>query len=146
MVSATPKPRIIRPRANGTLPHSHTGTSIPSSDSTARLALDGRGGKMVQAQTDAGGTLERLVVRYPAERPEWRATHFTRLTLDRVDGRWLARLQTVAYAAQTRLTSGTVTSTLFGATDEAGLPDAVAEAVHQKLHDPPEGRRFGARQ
>ena len=96
------------------------------SDATARLALDGRGGKMVQAQTDAGGALERLVVRYPAERPEWRSTHFTRLTIDRVDGRWLARLQTVAYAAQTRLTSGTVTSTLFGATDEAGLPDAVA--------------------
>ncbi len=36
--SAGARPRIISPRANGTLPHSHTGISMPSSDSTARRA------------------------------------------------------------------------------------------------------------
>jgi len=95
-------------------------------DSTARLVLGNRGGKLVQAQTDANGALERLVARYPAERSEQSTSHFTRLTLSRVDGRWLAQLQTVPYAAQTRLASGTITSTLFGATDAAGVPDAVA--------------------
>ena len=64
------------------------------SDSTARLLLGGRGGKMVQARTDASGTLEQLVARYPADRSELSASHFSRLTLSRVDGRWLAQLQT----------------------------------------------------
>ena len=96
------------------------------SDSTARLLLGGRGGKMVQARTDASGALEQLVARYPAERSELSASHFSRLTLSRVDGRWLAQLQTVPYAAQTRLATGTISSTLFGATDAAGVPDAVA--------------------
>jgi murein DD-endopeptidase MepM/ murein hydrolase activator NlpD len=66
------------------------------------------------------------VARFPADREELARTHFTRLTISRIDGQWLAHLQTVPYAAQTRLASGTVRSTLFGATDEAGLPDAVA--------------------
>ena len=96
------------------------------SDSTARLVLGGRGGKMVQAHTNASGELEQLVARYPAERSELSASHFTRLTLSRVDGRWLAQLQTAPYAAQTRLASGTISSTLFGATDASGVPDAVA--------------------
>ncbi len=104
------------------------------SDGTARLALGGRGGrggggKMVQARTDASGALEQLVARYPAERSELSTSHFSRLTLSRVDGRWLAQLQTVPYAAQTRLASGTISSTLFGATDAAGVPDAVAAQV-----------------
>lgn len=96
------------------------------SDSTARLVLTGRGGKMVQAHTDASGALEQLVARYPAERSELGTTHFSRLKLGRVDGRWLAELQTVPYTAQTRLASGTISSTLFGATDAAGVPDTVA--------------------
>ena len=96
------------------------------SDSTARLLLGRRGGKMVQAETDADGALLQLVARYPAERSELATSHFTRLTVSRVDGRWLAQLQTVPYSAQTRLASGTIRSTLFSATDEAGIPDAVA--------------------
>jgi murein DD-endopeptidase MepM/ murein hydrolase activator NlpD len=96
------------------------------SDSTARQLLAGRGGKMVQARTAADGRLEELVARYPAERTELAKTHFTRLTLAAADGRWQAQVQTAAYAAQTRLASGTIRNTLFAATDEAGLPDAVA--------------------
>ncbi|MBE0549305.1 MAG: M23 family metallopeptidase [Rubrivivax sp.] len=99
------------------------------SDSTARLVLGGRGsrgGKMVQARTDASGALEQLVARYPAERSELSTSHFSRLTLNRIEGRWLAQLQTVPYSAQTRLASGTISNTLFGATDAAGVPDAVA--------------------
>lgn len=96
------------------------------SDRTARLVFSGRGGKLVQADTDASGALEQLVARYPAEREELARTHFTRLTISRIDGHWLAHMQAVPYTAQTRLASGTVRSTLFGATDEAGVPDAVA--------------------
>ena len=98
-------------------------------DSTARLLLGGRGGKMVQVETDASGALLQLVARYPAERSELAGSHFTRLTLSRVDGRWLALLQNVPYTAQTRLASGSIHSTLFSATDESGIPDAVAAQI-----------------
>lgn len=95
-------------------------------DNTARLVLAGRGGKMVQVQADASGSLQELVARFPAERSEQAQTHFTRLTMSRIGGRWLARLTTVPYTAQQRLASGTIRNTLFGATDESGIPDAVA--------------------
>jgi murein DD-endopeptidase MepM/ murein hydrolase activator NlpD len=95
-------------------------------DSTARLVLNGRGGKMVQARTDANGNLIDLVARFPTENTDQAQTHFTRLTLSRIYGRWLAQLQTAPLSAQTRLASGTVDTTLFAATDDAHLPDAVA--------------------
>jgi murein DD-endopeptidase MepM/ murein hydrolase activator NlpD len=95
-------------------------------DATARKLLAGRSGKMVQARAASDGALEELVARYPAERSEQARTHFTRLTLTQAEGRWQAQLQTEPYGAQMRLASGTVTSTLFAATDEAGLPDVVA--------------------
>lgn len=98
-------------------------------DSTARLVLAGRGGKMVQVQADASGSLQELVARFPAERAEQAATHFTRLTISRIGGRWLARLANVPYTSQQRLASGTIRNTLFGATDEAGIPDAVASQL-----------------
>ena len=99
-------------------------------DPAARVLLAGRGGKMVQAKTNADGSLDELVARFPADRPEQAKTHFTRLKLSRiqVDGqaRWLTQLHTAPFAAQTRLASGTIRSTLFAATDESGLPDGVA--------------------
>ena len=96
-------------------------------DYFARQVLAGRGGKMVQARAAADGTLQDLVARYPSEQPDQLTTHFTRLSLVRgEDGRWRASVHKAPYAAQTRLASGTIRNSLFGATDEAGLPDAVA--------------------
>ena len=100
--------------------------SFIRSDATARLLLTGRGGKMVRAQTDSYGRLQQLVARFPADRAELARTHFTRLTMERVDGRWLARLEAAPFTAQSRLASGSIRSSLFAATDESGLPDAVA--------------------
>ena len=97
------------------------------SDNTARQLLAGRGGKMVQARTAADGSLQDLVARFPTNQTDQISTHFTRLALLRgEDGRWQATTRTVPYASQTRLASGTIRSTLFGATDEAGLPDSVS--------------------
>ncbi len=95
-------------------------------DSTARTLLAGRGGKMLQAFTDPSGGLQQLVARFPAERSELARTHFTRMTLTMVGGRWLARLQSVPFTAQARLASGSIRNSLFAATDESGIPDAVA--------------------
>ncbi len=96
-------------------------------DPAARQILQGRGGKMVQARTALDGSLQELVVRFPSDQPDQLRTHFTRLTLLRgPDGRWQSTQDTVAYGAQMRLASGTIRQTLFAATDEAGVPDAVA--------------------
>ncbi len=97
------------------------------SDTLARQVIAGRGGKMVQARAGADGALQELVARYPSELSEQARTHFTRLTLLRgSDGRWQSSVATVPYSSQMRLAGGTIRSTLFAATDEAGLPDGVA--------------------
>lgn len=95
-------------------------------DPVARAVVVGRGGKMVQARTDADGRLLELIARYPASRSEQLRTHFTRLTITRDGEAWSSRLETAPLAATVRLGSGTIASSLFAATDEAGLPDAIA--------------------
>jgi murein DD-endopeptidase MepM/ murein hydrolase activator NlpD len=96
------------------------------SDLIARGLVTGRGGKMVQAQTTADGSLVELVARYPAVRSEVAGTHFTRLSIARIDGRWTALSATVPMQSRPRLAAGRIESSLFAATDAAGLPDAVA--------------------
>ena len=96
------------------------------SDGLARRGLQGRGGKMVQAEADANGALRRLVARFPAEKSEQRQTHFTRLTIDKVAGAWQSRLETAALGTAIRMAGGTIRSSLFAATDELSVPDAVA--------------------
>lgn len=95
-------------------------------DPTARQLLEGRGGKMVQVQTDESGALTGLVARYAAADPAQLATHFTRLRLTRRAGQLQATLETAPLAAQVRMGSGLVRTSLFAATDDARIPDSVA--------------------
>lgn len=96
-------------------------------DFQARKLLSGRGGKMVQARTSADGTLQELVARFPSDAPEQLHSHFNRLTVLRGEaGRLVATLSQARYGSTTRLASGTIRNTLFAATDESGIPDAVA--------------------
>ena len=98
-------------------------------DSVARRVLMGRAGKMVQISADASGRVEKLIARFPAERPEQQASHFTRLTISRDTQGLNARMETVPLQAQTRLGSGTIRTSLFAATDEARIPDAIASQM-----------------
>ncbi|CAD5374316.1 Peptidase M23 [Rubrivivax sp. A210] len=95
-------------------------------NASARALLGGRGGKMVQARTAADGSLVELIARYPTERSELARSHFTRLTVALSGGQWSAQTQSVAFESRKRLASGSIRQSLFAATDEAGLPDAVA--------------------
>jgi murein DD-endopeptidase MepM/ murein hydrolase activator NlpD len=99
------------------------------SDPTARKLLEGRGGKMVRVQTDESGALTELVARYAPADAEQLGTHFTRLTIGRVAGKLSAMVETVPLASQVRMGSGTIRSSLFAATDEARIPDAVATQI-----------------
>ena len=98
-------------------------------DTAGRTLMAGRGGKSVQAHVDANGSLESLVARFPAPLEELQKTHFSRLTILRTKDGWRARLENVPFEAQMRLVSGTVRSSLYAATDESGIPDAVAAQI-----------------
>ena len=95
-------------------------------DPTARQLLAGRGGKMVRVQTDEDGKLTELVARYAATNPDQLGTHFTRLRVARIAGTLTATVTTAPLAAQVRMGSGTIRSSLFAATDEARMPDSIA--------------------
>ena len=99
-------------------------------DPVARRVLEGRAGKMVQAGVSGDGSLTELIARFPAERPEQANSHFTRLTVSRgEDGQLRARTEQAALQAQVKLGSGTIRSSLFAATDEARLPDVIANQL-----------------
>jgi murein DD-endopeptidase MepM/ murein hydrolase activator NlpD len=98
-------------------------------DPTARKLLEGRGGKMVRVQTDETGELTELVARYAPADAEQLGTHFTRLTIKRPADAFIATIETAPLATQVRMGSGTVRSSLFAATDEARIPDAVATQI-----------------
>ena len=100
------------------------------SDPQARQMLSGRAGKMVQARVRSDGSLLELVARFPTDQSELAKTYFTRLRMTRGDdGSWRTESNLAAYATQMRLGSGTIRNSLFGATDEAGIPDAVASQL-----------------
>jgi murein DD-endopeptidase MepM/ murein hydrolase activator NlpD len=97
------------------------------SDASARRVLEGRAGKMISAQLDDEGRLQGMVARYPAEEDGAFPTRFNRLTIERNEaGAFQARIETAALQATTRVAGGTIRSSLFAASDEAGIPDAVA--------------------
>ena len=106
--------------------HDPAAAAFLRSDAGARKVLEGRPGKMVQVRANEDGELRELVARFPTERSEQVATHFTRLSVSRDAVGWHTRLDTAALQAQVRLGSGTVRSSLFAATDEAGMPDSIA--------------------
>jgi murein DD-endopeptidase MepM/ murein hydrolase activator NlpD len=89
--------------------------------------FDGRAGRSLRARTLPDGTLLELVGRFPARTAEQQATHFTRLTVRRsTKARLEVNEELVPLQSQVRLAGGTIRSSLFAASDEARIPDAVA--------------------
>ena len=99
------------------------------SDPVARKVIEGRAGKMIRVRTSASGELDEMVVRFAAIDAALANTHFTRLRIARADGKLQASLTTAALDTQLRLGSGSVQSSLFAATDEARIPDAIASQM-----------------
>lgn len=98
-------------------------------DPLGRRVLQGRAGKMVQVTADAAGQVQSIVVRFPAEKAEQQGTHFTRLTIERDGGGFKSRTAAVPFQTQIRLGSGTIRTSLFAATDDANIPDAIASQM-----------------
>jgi murein DD-endopeptidase MepM/ murein hydrolase activator NlpD len=91
-------------------------------DALSRKVLLGRAGRSVSAETATGQGLKRLVARWSPEED----SQFKRLVVERQGNAFSSRLESASLGASTRLASGTIQSSLFAATDEAKIPDAVA--------------------
>jgi murein DD-endopeptidase MepM/ murein hydrolase activator NlpD len=106
--------------------HDPAAAAFLRKDATARHLLEGRGGKMVQVRADSDGQLTELIARYAADGDQ-AATHFQRLTIARQpDGALSAKVELAKLESQVKLASGTIRSSLFTATDDARIPDAIA--------------------
>lgn len=96
--------------------------SFLRNDPTARQLLAGRAGKLVNAETSDRGDLQRLSARWLSSAED----QFNRLVIERTASGLQARLETGDLQASTKLASGTIRHSLFGATDAVNLPDSVA--------------------
>lgn len=94
-------------------------------DVIARQMALGRGGRSVTAETGDGNTLVKLSVRWSSEDNG----QFQRLIIKRTPQGFQSRVESAPLTASTRLASGTIQTSLFAATDEARIPDAVATQV-----------------
>jgi murein DD-endopeptidase MepM/ murein hydrolase activator NlpD len=91
-------------------------------DANARQSLLGRTGRGVSVEVDANNALVKLTARWTPDD----SANFQRLVIERRNGQFVSRIETAPLQASTRLGSGTIKSSLFAATDEARIPDAIA--------------------
>jgi len=95
------------------------------SDATARQALLGRAGRNVTVESSESNGLLKLSARWRAEADG----NFNRLVLEKTPHGFQSRVETAALLASSRLASATISSSLFAATDDAKIPDAIATQV-----------------
>ena len=94
-------------------------------DPLVRKSLWSRAGRSVSAEATADHSLLKLVAR-------WMPTddgNFSRLIVEKTPLGMTSRIETAPLVASTRLAGGTITSSLFAATDAAGLPDSIGVQV-----------------
>jgi len=91
------------------------------SDALARQLL-GRSGRNVTAEAGSAQNLLKLSARWCLDN----SGQFKRLVIEKTSRGFASRLESAPLTTSARLSSGTIRSSLFAATDDAGLPDAVA--------------------
>ena len=95
------------------------------SSSEARSALLGRAGRNVSAETTHDNRLKKLSARWI---PDGNGT-FQRFVVELTPRGLVTRTEADVLTPGSRLASGVVRSSLFAATDEAAIPDAVASQL-----------------
>jgi murein DD-endopeptidase MepM/ murein hydrolase activator NlpD len=95
-------------------------------DPAARPLVLGAPGRLVHVETTDNQELQRLTVRWTTVEGNSLPTTFKRLVVERqAGGQFATRIETAPLAASLRVGSGTIRTSLFGAADEAGIPDAI---------------------
>ncbi|WP_137895090.1 M23 family metallopeptidase [Ramlibacter sp. 2FC] len=92
----------------------------------ARQALFSRAGRSVTAEASDQQELLSLTTRWIDSESD---TDFKRLVIEKTPQGFAARVETAPLTASMRLGSGTIQSSLFAATDDARIPDAVATQI-----------------
>lgn len=85
----------------------------------------GRAGRNVTAEADANNSLVKLTVRWSPHDDGM----FKRLSIERQSNGFETRLETLPMGVSSRIATATIRSSLFAATDEARIPEAVAIQV-----------------
>lgn len=91
-------------------------------DSTVQQTLMGRSGRNVTVEAGQDNSLHKLTARWSPDDNGM----FKRLTVEKTPAGFQSRLETLPMTASSRLASGTIHSSLFAATDDARIPDAIA--------------------
>lgn len=97
-----------------------------SRDARVRQTLLGRAGRLVTVEAADDNSLQRLSMRWITKAD---ATEFERLVVERTADGFSSRIEQAPLTASSQLASGVITSSLFAATDAAGLPDSVASQI-----------------
>lgn len=92
------------------------------SDNTVQQTLMGRVGRAVTVEAGGDNTLHKLSARWSPEDDGM----FKRLTVEKTAAGFQSRLETLPMTASSRLSSGVISTSLFAATDDARIPDAIA--------------------
>ena len=95
-------------------------------DANAQLVLAGRPGKNVTVEASENQQLLKLSMRWPTDDE----AVFKRLVVERTGAAvFSSRIESAAYTRSARLASATLRTTLFAATDDAGIPDDVGVQI-----------------
>lgn len=94
-------------------------------DAHIHQTLLGRTGRNVTAEAGDNNTLLKLVARWSQDEDG----QFKRLIIEKDGSSFRSRLESAALSTSTRLASGTIQTSLFAATDEARIPDAIASQI-----------------
>lgn len=94
-------------------------------DGNARQFILGRAGKAVTAEANDSQQLLKLSMRWATDDENF----FKRLVIERQGSAFSSRVEFAPYARSSRLSAGVIRSSLFAATDEVGLPDAIAMQI-----------------
>ena len=96
-----------------------------SSDAKVRQLMLGRAGRSVTAEATDDHALVRLSMRWPGNVEG----SFQRLVVEKAARGFTTSVEAAPLVASSKLASGIIRSSLFAATDDAGIPDAVATQV-----------------
>ena len=92
------------------------------SDALTRQHLLGRFGRAVTAEATGDNALLKLQARWSPDEDG----NFKRLSIEKTATGFASKLETLPLSASTRMASGSISSSLFAATDAAHIPDSVA--------------------
>ncbi len=95
------------------------------SDSLVQQSVMGRAGRNITVEASENNTLLKLSARWSPEDDGM----FKRLTIEKSASGFQSRLETLPMTATSRLASGTINTSLYAATDDARIPDSVANQL-----------------